>query len=165
VLQEWRFVLEVFIILVYKKYIKDDVRCVPTEWLWNAGIIKPELLNELRTEVFDKIGFKLLCWKPFDKSYGKELINHFDFKFEEKDKRQHDGGVSILYGDKFIKKITAISTTAGIEVIDDKHSLLHNLWIRCIINIWWIGRIKRLTKRLMIIKHISPKTTIRSRRF
>jgi hypothetical protein len=33
---------------------------------------------------------------------------------------------AILYGDKFIKKITVYSTTAGIEVIDDKHSLLHN---------------------------------------
>jgi hypothetical protein len=57
------------------------VRCVPTEWLWN-GIINQNVKRVENRGVFD-LGLNYSCWKPFDKSYGKELINHFDFKFEE----------------------------------------------------------------------------------
>jgi hypothetical protein len=89
---------------------------------------KPELLNELRTEVFDKIGFKLLFVENHLISLTvKNLLTILILSLKKGDKRQHDGGVLLFYTAINSLKITGLfSTTAGMGVIDDKHSLLHN---------------------------------------
>lgn len=134
VLQEWEVrILEcVFKYCFDKKYIRNDICVLCADGLiLERRYFKPELLKEMENEVYNKIGFKLnFVEKDIDKSYSKDLINHFDFKLEKKgtDDSYMAECFSILYGDKFVKNngINYFYNGYYWEIMDKKNSILHN---------------------------------------